>query len=868
MTNYRQTMTQTLEFMHIMNEFRINERELTDTEKKRREEIAQDMDDADFKSRYGDRWKEVKMAVATKQAKKEDGDGPLSTVDEATKYDIYHKTFSDAMQHSYKAAKKMYGITVDPKEIDQKVAAGPKKPSAGKTNRYQLKGDKGTIQVQVANLDNKKYELNMYKEEVELDEDNMDLLRKAAKGAMQTIKFKDGKQKMDSFSASGIMQVYDKLNSKNKKAMENIINKGTVSQVLKLQSLAMKQAKEEIKIEEKFTKKDFDDKEDNNDHTQNAVELVKMFGDNYEKRQVAQIQKDHNKNRSISAKDQKVRDALINKYLSKLKENLDEKVRYSAKTKDGNTFQVIDRDTKGMRGKQDDYKMVVVDKKGKVVKDCGAHVTVDGAVMFAKNKKIIEDVDLDEQKKKTPVFKGTPAQIKKQMKDYKKKHDKLKIGEEDLDEKGPGLWANIHKKRKEGRPMRKKGEKGAPTDAAIKRSQEEVDLDEKKETAQYTDGKQEKITVTVDNMRKVNIDTVITKNLRPGWKKVEKKSGGVGRSIYDEVDLEEATEKDILNALKKERIGGYFSGGKLYVAQRALETVRDLLRDMKLKVMPKLVGEELSEFIKLGESGMSTLHQHIKDGKSAKEIAKLMKVDAKTIEKLMKGFKEHQTSVPHKHPHDSGDPKDQYDDEEERQQSESARSDAMKSMRRSGEFSDKDDVDITATDDDVKAASKNIIMQMRKAQSLNGRFAVEFLDRKKVKVPAKIAVAVQQKYNSLRRPAEKQKFQEKVAKSYKGMLSALKEALEEGTWKVPETRIDQMALRKALRKPIKAKDAEKVMSPHIGDDSLYDEFYELEKDDPNQDVRPLIRNRMKELGIKEETVLDRIAIKIQERKNG
>ena len=529
---------------------------------------------------------------------------------------------------------------------------------------------------------------------------------------------------------------------------------------------------------------------------------------------------------------------------------------------------MIDRDTKGMRGKQDDYKMVVVDKKGKVVKDWGSHVTVDGAVMFAKNKKIIEDVDLDEQKKKTPVFKGTPAQIKKQMKDYKKKHDKLKIGEEDLDEKGPGLWANIHKKRKEGRPMRKKGEKGAPTDAAIKRSQEEVDLDEKKETAQYTDGKQEKITVTVDNMRKVNIDTVITKNLRPGWKKVEKKSGGVGRSIYDEVDLEEATEKDILNALKKERIGGYFSGGKLYVAQRALETVRDLLRDMKLKVMPKLVGEELSEFIKLGESGMSTLHQHIKDGKSAKEIAKLMKVDAKTIEKLMKGFKEHQTSVPHKHPHDSGDPKDQYDDEEERQQSESARSDAMKSMRRSGEFSDKDDVDITATDDDVKAASKNIIMQMRKAQSLNGRFAVEFLDRKKVKVPAKIAVAVQQKYNSLRRPAEKQKFQEKVAKSYKGMLSALKEALEEGTWKVPETRIDQMALRKVLRKPIKAKDAEKVMSPHIGDDSLYDEFYELEKDDPNQDVRPLIRNRMKELGIKEETVLDRIAIKIQERKNG
>ena len=90
-------------------------------------------------------------------------------LDEA-KYDIYHKTFSSAMQHAYVAAKKMYGITIDPKEIDDKVATGPKKPSKDKTNKYRLKGDKGTVQIQVANLDNKKYELNMYKEEVELDE--------------------------------------------------------------------------------------------------------------------------------------------------------------------------------------------------------------------------------------------------------------------------------------------------------------------------------------------------------------------------------------------------------------------------------------------------------------------------------------------------------------------------------------------------------------------------------------------------------------------------------------------------------------------------------------------------------------------------
>ena len=91
-------------------------------------------------------------------------------LDEKAKYDIYHKDFSSAMQHAYKAAKKMYGITVDPTEIDDKVATGPRKPSTGKTNTYRLKGDKGAIQVQVYNT-GKKYELNMYKEAHEMGTD-------------------------------------------------------------------------------------------------------------------------------------------------------------------------------------------------------------------------------------------------------------------------------------------------------------------------------------------------------------------------------------------------------------------------------------------------------------------------------------------------------------------------------------------------------------------------------------------------------------------------------------------------------------------------------------------------------------------------
>jgi hypothetical protein len=84
-------------------------------------------------------------------------------------YTLYHKDFSSAMQHAYDHAKKK-GHAIDPKEIDDKVATGPKKPSSGKTNRYELKAGRKKVMIQVANLDNKRYELNMYIEGAELGE--------------------------------------------------------------------------------------------------------------------------------------------------------------------------------------------------------------------------------------------------------------------------------------------------------------------------------------------------------------------------------------------------------------------------------------------------------------------------------------------------------------------------------------------------------------------------------------------------------------------------------------------------------------------------------------------------------------------------
>ena len=84
------------------------------------------------------------------------------------------------------------------------------------------------------------------------------------------------------------------------------------------------------------------------------------------------------------------------------------------------------------------------------------------------------------------------------------------------------------------------------------------------------------------------------------------------------------------------------------------------------------------------------------------------------------------------------------------------------------------DIDDFATDDDVKQADNNILMQLRKTISLRGMKDVKFLDNKKVKVKEPIARAVFDRYSKLRTSIEKQKFQTQIAKSYKDLLNALK----------------------------------------------------------------------------------------------
>ena len=265
---------------------------------------------------------------------------------------------------------------------------------------------------------------------------------------------------------------------------------------------------------------------------------------------------------------------------------------------------------------------------------------------------------------------------------------------------------------------------------SIKSKKEEVDLDEAKGTTKYVvmqgpGDNNQKVIATFDGGPKA---LEKAKKFRDDWNKKNK------------------------SKIKLNKKGKPITAHMARIFDKGVETSYKVGDKVSYSAFaPSIIKDE----VELDEGKMSQLHQYIKDKKSPEQIAKLMKLDVKTVKALMNSH----------HPEEV---------------EESAASDARRAMRRDKDFSRRDsaDDDTDATADDVKGASKNIMMQMRKAQSLNGRFDVEFGDGKKVKIPAKMAMAVQSKYNKMRRPAEKEKFQAKVGKSYRDMLSALKEEVK------------------------------------------------------------------------------------------
>jgi len=446
---------------------------------------------------------------------------------------------------------------------------------------------------------------------VVLGEDNMDLMKKAAGGAMQKLKMKDGKLQMDSFTASAIMQIYKAVNPKNKASMERMINSGSKSQIMKLQSLAMRQIKsgyhEKVELDE-------------------AKYEIKNGKVHISKKEFAKVSKDY-------------------------------------KGKD--TMTVLDPKT-------------------------GA--TVNMPVVF-------EEVGIDEAR---------------QLKNPKKEVMVVKKGEV------------IVINKKDAKEYLNKG-----WDLA-----EELDEVPNKMTQpvivmRHKDNKNFSVSV-LPNAK--NIKAKEKKGMRIDHALVPSPSGNA-REVKD--------PKEIMKLIK---------GGD------------------KLKI-----GESLDEG-KVTKKERASLEDKNEHGLLALKLAKAYGTpdEVKKIEAINK---KHQKagSIERKDQQERDKISNKYYKmAEEVELGEGARADAMKAMRKGREV-DPADVDSSASDDDVKAASKNIIMQLRKSVSLRGNFPVEFMDKKKVKVNAKIAQSVQNKYNSMKKATDKEKFQAKISKSYKDMLSALKE---------------------------------------------------------------------------------------------
>ena len=86
---------------------------------------------------------------------------------EAPDFEVYHKSYTDAVNTALEYAEKR-GYEYDKTDTFNIIGMGPKKPSAGKTNRLSIpllkngKPQRKQLHVQVYGMEGGKYELNVY----------------------------------------------------------------------------------------------------------------------------------------------------------------------------------------------------------------------------------------------------------------------------------------------------------------------------------------------------------------------------------------------------------------------------------------------------------------------------------------------------------------------------------------------------------------------------------------------------------------------------------------------------------------------------------------------------------------------------------
>jgi len=648
-----------------------------------------------------------------------------------------------------------------------------------------------------------------------LVEDNVAVLRNIVKRKqMMPIKFADGSMKVDLFTASAVTQALDKVNDKNREKITKLINTGKKSAFVSIAKVVMK-SENDPEIEEEL---DLDEAVKVGDNVK--VKLSRKGKEYIEKGKVIKIEGD-----SIIVKHDFSRTPSKIKMTDIVKEELelDEK-KLEDSTPDElrallNTANKLLRTNKGnatvikrigqikklMRAEEVDFdearqlknpkKEVMVVKSGKVI----VIDKKDAKEYLNKGWDLAEDVDLDEATKwKMGDGKPRGGSNIENVRFWDLPKDELRYIIKDAGEayklnptarkatKGPGNWADQVNDATTVLGWRKK-----------KGIKEDVDLDEGSTTIFKKGDK-----IKVPHKGKLRDGKVVRYVPQRGsaspyyvvyvdeYQSIEVPEYKV-KQHNEEVDLDEGTwafpktskEKAALKKLLSKPLKAKDAADKLYdiignddladdigdfADKHPNDDVREIVRShMKRLGIKEEVGfdegkmKELSMKIDAVYAKMKK-HRDMKGfaDKFKKDVAKSMNI-SKSLEKVLPDYI-------------SGKELAGLQSEEVGFDEASARADAMRAMGK-GKSVDPADVDDTATDDDVKAASKNIMMQLRKAISLRGDMKVEFGDKKKVKVSPKIAAAAATKYNSLRRPADKEKFQAQIAKSYKDLLKGIKE---------------------------------------------------------------------------------------------
>lgn len=108
-----------------------------------------------------------------------------------------------------------------------------------------------------------------------------------------------------------------------------------------------------------------------------------------------------------------------------------------------------------------------------------------------------------------------------------------------------------------------------------------------------------------------------------------------------------------------------------------------------------------------------------------------------------------------------------------RESSRNARSDARSAMQDDPDMKQKFSKEVSATDDDRKAADKNIVVQLRRVSDLSKGGEVEFKDGKKSKVSQKDAEKMLKGFDSLRKGPDKERFQSMAGKDLASMKRVL-----------------------------------------------------------------------------------------------